>query len=341
MFSMTKQTLELYDVTIVGGGPAGLFSAFYSGMREMKTKVIEYLPFLGGKIPYFYPEKVIRDIGGISQISGEKFTEEMVQQAQTFDPTIVLQEQIVDVEKQSDGNFILTSHNGAQHYTKTIILATGFGTLKSVKLDLPEAVNYEEKSLHYAIKKMDHYRDKRVLISGGGNSAVDWANELEPIAKEVSLIYRKTVFPSIESNVTKMLQSSVNVYRPFELAELHGTNEHVSSAIIKEVGSSSQKEIAIDRVIINHGFHIDLGPIADWGMEMENGAINVNGTMETSIPGIFAIGDIARFENKLPLIAGAFNEGPIAVNHAKLHIAPRETLQTLFSTNYEPLLEQD
>src|SRR5699024_2008326 len=157
---MVKQDLELFDVTIIGGGPAGLFSAFYSGMREMKTKVIEYLPFLGGKIPYFYPEKVIRDIGGIPYISGEKFTEDMVRQAKTFDPTIILQEQVVGMEKLENGNFILTSSNGNKHLTKTIILATGFGTLKSVKLQLPEAIDFEEKSLHYAIKKMEHYRGK-------------------------------------------------------------------------------------------------------------------------------------------------------------------------------------
>lgn len=337
---MAKKT-ELYDVTIIGGGPAGLFSAFYSGMREMKTKVIEFLPFLGGKIPYFYPEKIIRDVGAIPHISGEKFTEQLIEQAKTFDPTIILEERVAHVAKQEDGTFMLTSDNGTKHHTKTTILATGFGILKSVKLDLPEAIDYEGTSLHYAIGKMEHYRGKHVLISGGGNSAVDWANELKHIADKVSVVYRKPTFPGIESNVTKMLQSSVDIYQPFELTELKGQDGHVTRATIKSVDGPQQKELAIDNLIINHGFHIDLGPIADWGMKMDDGAIQVDRKMATSIPGIFAVGDIASFPDKLPLIAGAFNEGPIAVNNAKLHIAPSKKLDTLFSTNYEPLIEKD
>lgn len=336
---MSKQ-LDLYDVTIIGGGPAGLFTAFYSGMREMKTKVIEYLPFLGGKVPYFYPEKIIRDIGGIPHISGEKLTEQLEEQARIFDPTIVLQEQVVGLERLADGHFLLTSSNGAEHLTKTVIIATGFGTLKSVKLALPEAVNYEEKSLHYTIRKLDQYKGKHVLISGGGNSAVDWANELEPIAHKVSLVYRKSTFPGIESSITKMMHSSVEVYTPYEIVQLKGKDGHLSSATIQHVERQERTEIPIDHLIVSHGFHIDLGPIADWGMHMNGGTIQVDNTMSTSIPGIFAVGDIANYPNKLPLIAGGFNEGPIAVNHAKKHIAPSDELKTIFSTNYEPLVRK-
>lgn len=337
---MSKQ-LELYDITIIGGGSAGLFAAFYSGMREMKTKVIEFLPFLGGKVPYFYPEKVIRDIGGIPHISGEKLTEQLEEQARTFDPTIILNQQIAGLKKLDDGNFLLTSNTGTQHYTKTIILATGFGTLKSVKLELPEAIGFEGKSLHYTIKKIEQYKGKHVLISGGGNSAVDWANELEPIADKVSIVYRKSTFPGLESNVTKMMNSSVAVYKPYELIELKGKNGHISSATIQQKENQRLENLPIDNLIVNHGFHIELGPIIDWGMKMNGGTIQVDDSMSTSIPGIFAIGDIAHYSNKLALIAGGFNEGPIAVNHAKLHIAPKEELKTLFSTNYEPLVEDD
>lgn len=337
---MSKQ-LELYDVTIIGGGPVGLFTAFYSGMREMKTKVIEFLPYLGGKVPYFYPDKVIRDIGGISHISGEKLTTQLREQAITFDPTIILEEQVVGVNKLKDGNFILTSSNGAKHFTKTIILATGFGTLKSVKLDLPNAEEYEGMSLHYSINKLNHYKGKRVLISGGGNAAIDWANELESIAKKVTLVYRKPTFSGIESNVTKMMDSSVNVLNPYELIELNGIDGQVSSAVIKQVDNQKQEEISIDHLIVNHGFHIDLGPITEWGMEMNSGSIQVDDAMSTSIPGIFAVGDIASYQNKLSLIAGGFNEGPIAVNNAKLRVAPKEQLKMIYSTDYERLVKRD
>ncbi|UJL45134.1 NAD(P)/FAD-dependent oxidoreductase [Virgibacillus sp. NKC19-16] len=333
--------LELYDVTIIGGGPVGLFTAFYSGMREMKTKIIEYLPFLGGKVPYFYPEKVIRDIGGIPQLSGEQLTENLIEQAKTFDPTIVLGEQVTEMEKLEDGTFLLASSNGAKHHTKTIILATGFGTLRSVKLDIPEAGEYEEKSLYYTIRKLDHFKGEHVLISGGGNSAVDWANELESIAEKVTLVYRKPTFSGIESNVTKMMNSSVDVFQPYGLTEVKGENGQVSSAMIKHIDTQKQKEIPIDTIIVNHGFHIDLGPIEQWSMEMDSGSIQVDEQMSTSIPGIFAVGDIASFPGKLNLIAGGFNEGPIAVNNAKLYLSPKAQLETIYSTNYEPLIKED
>ncbi|WP_163971526.1 NAD(P)/FAD-dependent oxidoreductase [Oceanobacillus halotolerans] len=332
------QNLEIYDTTIVGGGPIGLFTAFYSGMREMKTKVIEYLPFLGGKVPYFYPEKIIRDVGGIPEISGEKFTENLIKQAKTFDPTIILEQQITEMEKLEDGTFLLKSANGDIHHTKTVILATGFGALKSIKLTLPDAEKYENNSVHYTIHKLASYKGKKVLISGGGNSAVDWANELEPIADRVTLVYRKTTFPGIESNVTKMMNSTVQVLNPYEVIELKGHDDQLTSVMTKHVESNTKKEIPIDAMIVNHGFQIDLGSIADWGMQMQNGAIQVDNKMATSIPGIFAVGDIATYDGKLNLIAGGFNEGPIAVNHAKLHISPTDSLKPIYSTNYEPFV---
>ncbi|WP_026907358.1 NAD(P)/FAD-dependent oxidoreductase [Paucisalibacillus globulus] len=326
---------DLFDVTIIGGGPVGLFTAFYSGMREMKTKIIEYLPYLGGKVSYFYPEKIIRDIGGIPQISGEKLTENLIEQAMTFDPTIVLNEQVLDVERLEDGTFLLTSHNGAKHHTKTIILATGFGTLKSVKLDLPFVEEFEESSIHYAIKSLARYRGKKVLISGGGNSAIDWANELESIAEKVTLIYRKEAFSGIESNVRRLMNSSVEVLTPYQLIELQKSEGKLSNVVIQHMETDNQREMNIDYLIVNHGFHINLGQIANWGLAMLDNTIQVDHTMSTSIPGIFAIGDISNYPHKLGLIAGGFNEGPIAVNSAKQYILPDEQLVNLFSTHYE------
>lgn len=326
---------ELYDVTIIGGGPVGLFTAFYSGMREMKTKVIEYLPFLGGKVPYFYPEKEIRDIGGIPNVSGEKLTDQLIEQAMTFNPTIVLGEQCLDVEKREDGSFVLTSDNGAKHYTRTVIIATGFGTLKSTKLDVANAQLFEGESLHYTINHLENFREKQVLISGGGNAAVDWANELESVASQVMIAYRKTSFTGIESNVSKMMNGTSLVKTPYVIEQLDGGNGQIQHVSLKNVQTNKVELYEFDHVIVSHGFEIDLGPIAEWGMQMDEGTIQVNSQMTTSIPGIFAVGDIASYENKLQLIAGGFNEGPIAVNSAKLHIRPNEKLAPLFSTNYD------
>ncbi|WP_106498048.1 NAD(P)/FAD-dependent oxidoreductase [Lentibacillus sp. Marseille-P4043] len=331
---MNKQ-LELYDVTIIGGGPVGLFTAFYSGMREMKTKIIEYLPFLGGKVPYFYPEKIIRDIGGIAKITGEDLTTQLVEQAKTFDPTVVLGQQVTTLKKMKDGNFIVRTHNGEEHYTRTIILATGFGMLKTMKLDLPEAPNYEQGNLHYFVRELNKFRGKKVVLSGGGNTAIDWANELEPIADEVSLIYRKDIFSGMESNVSQMKNSTVKLYTPYKIVNLIGDGKTVSEIIVEHIETGEQRTIPLDDLIVNHGFEIDLGAIAAWGCDMADGTMKVDSTMQTSIPGIFAVGDIANYPNKLHLIAGGFNEGPIAVNRAKQHIAPNEELEALFSTNMD------
>lgn len=146
--------MKLYDVTIIGGGPVGLFTAYYCGMREMETKVIEFLPYLGEKVSYFYPEKMIRDIGGIPSISGENLVRQLEEQAKTFDPTIVLKQQVVGLEKLSDGTFLLISHTGEKHHTRSIILATGLGTLKSGNLDLENAEKFEGKNLHYTVEKL-------------------------------------------------------------------------------------------------------------------------------------------------------------------------------------------
>ncbi len=301
----------------------------------MKTKIIEYLPFLGGKVPYFYPEKIIRDIGGIAKITGEDLTTQLVEQAKTFDPTVVLGQQVTTLKKMKDGNFIVRTHNGEEHYTRTIILATGFGMLKTMKLDLPEAPNYEQGNLHYFVRELNKFRGKKVVLSGGGNTAIDWANELEPIADEVSLIYRKDIFSGMESNVSQMKNSTVKLYTPYKIVNLIGDGKTVSEIIVEHIETGEQRTIPLDDLIVNHGFEIDLGAIAAWGCDMADGTMKVDSTMQTSIPGIFAVGDIANYPNKLHLIAGGFNEGPIAVNRAKQHIAPNEELEALFSTNMD------
>jgi ferredoxin/flavodoxin---NADP+ reductase len=329
--------MKLYDVTIIGGGPVGLFTAFYCGMREMETKIIEFLPYLGGKVSYFYPEKMIRDIGGIPSISGENLVRQLEEQANTFEPTIVLKQQVVGLEKLSDGTFLLISHTGEKHHTRSIILATGFGTLKSGKLDLANAENYEGKNLHYTVEKLNHFKDKHVLISGGGNSAVDWANELLPVAKKITIVHRRNEFSSLERNISNLRKSSASIMTPYVLDSLNGEYERISSVLVKNVETGAIKEIEIDEVLVNHGYSIDLGPIKDWGLEFENGSVKVGSTMETNIKGIFAVGDIANYQNKLHLIAGGFTEGPTAVNSAKAFIEPEKELKPIFSTNYEAL----
>ncbi|MGO4273242.1 NAD(P)/FAD-dependent oxidoreductase, partial [Paenibacillus sp. TAF58] len=181
---------ELYDVTVIGGGPAGLYSAFYSGLREMKTKLIEYQTQLGGKI-HIYPEKMIWDVGGHKPIPGAKLIENLVEQGLTFHPEVVLNEKVESITRNEEGIFILQAVSGQKHYSKTVIVAVGGGILNPQRLEIEGAERYEVSNLNYTVKSLQHFRNKTVIISGGGNSAIDWANELEPIAKHVYLTYRK------------------------------------------------------------------------------------------------------------------------------------------------------
>lgn len=174
---------ELFDVTVIGGGPAGLYSAFYSGLREMRTKIIEFQPHLGGKI-HVYPEKMIWDVGGLLPVTGDKLIEQLVQQGLTFKPEVVLDTKVESIIRNQDGTFTLKTSTGEEHFSKTVIVATGSGILKPQKLSIEGAERFEVSNLNYTVKSLKRFKGKTVIISGGGNSAVDWANELEPIAKK-------------------------------------------------------------------------------------------------------------------------------------------------------------
>ena len=326
--------MKLYDVTIIGGGPIGLFTAFYCGMRELETKIIEYLPFLGGKVSYFYPEKTIRDIGGIPAISGENLIRQLESQARTFDPTIVLNQQVVGLVKLQDGTFQLTSHNGERHHTKAIILATGFGALKSSRLDLKDEEKYEGRNLHYTVESLKHFEGKHVLISGGGNSALDWANELLPIARQVTVVHRRNEFSGLERYITTLRNSTATILTPYVIEKLHGEDARLTGVSVKNMETEQVQVIHVDDVLVNHGFSIDLGPIKKWGLEFEKGSIKVDEFMQTNIEGIFAAGDIASYQNKLHLIAGGFCEGPTAVNSVKAYIEPEKELKPIYSTTH-------
>ena len=315
------EELELYDVTIIGGGPAGLYTAFYSGMRDLKTKVIEYGPELGGRV-LIYPEKMIWDIGGITPILGEQLIAQLVEQAKTFDPTIVLNQQIVGVERLADTGFILTTATGEQHLSKTIILAVGYGMLTMNKLEIEGADRYEVTNLHYTVQELEMFRGKNLLISGGGNSAVDWANELEPIAASVTIVHRRDDFGGHEKNVLKMKESSAAVRTPYEIVRLHSEGDSIDQVSISHLGTGEVEKIAVDAVIVNHGLGCDYGQLADWGIEMKDDLALVNENGETNIPGIYGAGDFIDHPSKVRLIAGAFTDGAHALNAAKLRIEP-------------------
>lgn len=330
---------ELFDVTVIGGGPAGLYSAFYSGLREMKTKIIEFQPHLGGKI-HVYPEKMIWDVGGQTPILGERLIEQLVKQGLTFDPTVVLNEKVESISCNEDQIFVLHTASGKKHYSKTIIVAVGSGILNPQKLEMEGAEKFEITNLHYTVKSLNQFKDKTVIISGGGNSAVDWANELEPIARKVYVTYRKEELTGHEATVAQLLNSSATCYFQTSITKLMASNQ---SEVIEQVQLTNHftgevTYLPIDEVIINHGYERDASLLENSRLNIEMAdeyfiAGNVNS--ESSIPGIFAAGDILKHEGKLNLIAGAFQDAANAVNKAKQYIQPNANKVGMVSSHNE------
>lgn len=336
---------QIYDVTIIGGGPAGLFSAFYSGLREMKTKIIEFQPFLGGKV-HVYPEKMIWDVGGLTPISGAQLIDQLVEQGLTFGPAVVLGEKVTAINKDEDGNFIVQTSANRQHVSKTVILAVGGGILKPLKLSIEGAERFEVSNLHYTVKSLERFKGKTVLISGGGNAAVDWANELEPIAKKVYLTYRKEILKGHEAEVSRLFNSSAECFLNTSIERLIAARDHETIEKVELVSGEdgSKIQLYVDEVIINHGYERDKDLTSNSGLNIEMAnEYGVAGTpmSETSVPGLFAAGDILNHEGKLHLIAGAFQDAANAVNKAKQYVAPEAYGQGMVSSHNDIFKEKN
>ncbi|RAW15186.1 thioredoxin reductase [Paenibacillus taichungensis] len=315
-----EQQLDIYDITIVGGGPAGMYAAFYSGMRAMRTKIIEAKEELGGFMRT-YPEKLIWDVGGVDPIRCEKLIDSLERQARTFDPTIVFGQEIAQMERRHDQVFVLTSKTGERHYTRTILLCAGRGMTQVQKLDIEGANRYELTNLHYTITDLSRFKDKRVLISGGGDSAIDWANEMERLAREVIVVHRRQEFTAHELPVAQM-KAFAQVLTPYSISRLYGTGDKIGRVELAHVDNGDILPIEVDEVIVSHGYDRDFGNLVHWGLEREDYGISVDQRMCTSQPGIFGAGDFITYGSKVRLIAGAFNDAVLAVNSAKLYLEP-------------------
>lgn len=321
---------EVYDITIIGAGPTGLFTAFYGGMRQARVKIIESLPHTGGQLTALYPEKYIYDVAGFPKVRAQDLVDQLEEQAKMFDPTIVLGQSVETLERLEDGTFKLTT-NEETHYTKTIIITAGNGAFAPRRLNLDACDQFEGVNLHYFVNDMEQFKDQEVLLLGGGDSAVDWALMLEKIAKKVTLVHRRDTFRAHESSVQELNDSNVHVMTPFVPKEMIGQDK-IEKVVLEEVKGDRIIELDVDSVICNYGFISALGPIKDWGLEIERNSIVVNSKMETNIPGIYAAGDITTYDGKIKLIVTGFGEGPTAVSNAKHYIDPKARLQPKHST---------
>ncbi|MDF0727422.1 NAD(P)/FAD-dependent oxidoreductase [Cytobacillus sp. S13-E01] len=326
-----REDQNVYDITIIGGGPTGLFTAFYGGMRQASVKIIESLPQLGGQLSALYPEKYIYDVAGFPKIRAQELIDNLKEQMEKFNPTVSLEQSVDKVEKQPDGLFKITT-NREVHYSKTIIITAGNGAFQPRRLELESAVNYEGKNLHYFIDDLNKFADKKVVVFGGGDSAVDWALMLEPIAEKVMLVHRRDKFRAHEHSVENLMNSKVEVKTPFVPVELVG-DDKITQVLLAQPKGDAKETVDVDAVIVNYGFVSSLGPIKEWGLDIEKNSIVVNSKMETNIKGIYAAGDICTYDGKVKLIASGFGEAPTAVNNAKAYIDPKAKLQPLHSSS--------
>jgi thioredoxin reductase len=312
---------DLFDLTIVGAGPVGLFGAFYAGMRGMKVKLVDSLAELGGQLSALYPDKYIYDMAGFPKVLARDLVKDMADQALQFHPTICLEEKVTTL-RAVEGGFELGTEPGRTHRTKTVLITAGVGAFAPKKLENAEFARFEGRGLHYVIPNLKIFEGRRILVVGGGDSAVDWALHLEEIAKQVTLIHRRDTFRAHEDSVKKLHASSAKVLLFHELKDLQG-GERIERAVVFDNRSKEETVVEVDDVVVNFGFLANLGPIRTWGLTLEKISLVVNQQMETNIPGVMAAGDITTYPGKLKLIVTGVGEAAMAVCTAKMRCDPK------------------
>ncbi|HEL0004413.1 NAD(P)/FAD-dependent oxidoreductase [Streptococcus equi] len=321
-----------YDITIIGGGPVGLFAAFYAGLRGMTVKIIESLSELGGQPAVLYPEKVIYDIPAYPALTGAELTQKLIEQLSRFDDRIAvcLKEEVLSFEKV-DGDFVIQTSK-ARHYSKAIIVACGNGAFAPRTLGLDNEQLFADHNLFYNVHSLNQFSGKRVVICGGGDSAVDWALALDGLAKSVTLVHRRDAFRAHEHSVELLKNSHVTTLTPFVPLALEGENGFVNKMTIQKVKSEEVMTLELDSLIVSFGFSTSNKNLKHWNLDYKRSSLLVSPLFQTSQEGIFAIGDAAAYEGRVDLIATGFGEAPIAVNQAIKYIYPDRDNRPVHST---------
>lgn len=322
------------DILIIGAGPTGLFTVFEAGLLKLKCHLIDALPQPGGQCSELYPKKPIYDIPGFPEILAGDLTGNLLEQGKQFQPGFTLGERAETIDKQEDGSFIVTTNKGTQHHAPIVAIAGGLGSFEPRKPKLENIEKYEDKGVNYFIKDPEVYRDKKVIIAGGGDSALDWAIFLADVASSVTLVHRRNEFRGALDSVEKVqelkLVNKINLITPAEVTALHGT-DHIEGITITKDGEESILET--DYFIPLFGLSPKLGPIGDWGLEIEKNAIKVNTVdYQTNIDGIFAIGDVNTYEGKLKLILCGFHEATLMCQSAYKILNPGKKFVLKYTT---------
>ncbi|WP_125767449.1 NAD(P)/FAD-dependent oxidoreductase [Lapidilactobacillus wuchangensis] len=320
-----------YDLLIVGGGPVGLFTAYFASMRNADVAIIESLPQVGGQANALFPEKEIYDVGGIPKIKAKQLIQQQLTQLNLFKPDIKLNTTVNNIIEQPDGSLVVATNHGDLQ-TKAVIIAIGTGSFAPRKLNnVYDPALETSGQITYFVKNLADFADQDVMVAGGGDSAVDWALALENVAKSVTIIHRRDQFRGLESSVEKLQNSTVNIMTPYLLNQVTTSADQLE-VDLKKVKTETHQTLTVDKLLINYGFVADSRLLRQWQLDLAGTKIKVNTKMETNRPRIYAVGDAVTYPGKLDLIAVGYAEAPIAVTTALQTIYP-EKIQPLHSTS--------
>jgi thioredoxin reductase (NADPH) len=324
------------DALIIGAGPVGLFAVFELGLLDIKAQVIDILDKVGGQCAELYPEKPIYDIPGFPTITAQGLVDGLMAQSKPFNPAIHLNEMVESIEKIGDPLFRVKTNGGQTFETKVIVVAAGGGSFQPKRPPIPGIEAYEKKSVHYAVRRMEDFRGKRVLIAGGGDSALDWTLNLAPIAGHLTLLHRRSEFRAAPDSVNKMMSLVGEGKIDFVMGQassVEGADGQVSKVVVKR-NDGSNFEIACDAILPFFGLTMKLGPIANWGLRLNEELIPVDTeAFETSEKGIFAIGDINTYPGKLKLILSGFHEAALMARRAQAYVYPDKKFVFQYTTS--------
>jgi len=314
-------TDSIVDITILGGGPTGLATAYYGGHRDATVRLVESLEQLGGQVAALYPEKAIFDVAGYPKVGGQELIERLCEQGLQYEPEVVLGETIETFARREDGVLEMTTSAKRTLLSRTLVITAGHGAFEPRRLGLPELEAFEGKGVRYAVREKSVLKGKRLAVIGGGDSALDWTMNLQDtIEPPVYLIHRRDEFRGLESSVNECrrlaAEGRVRILTPAQVRGAEG-DEHLRAITVENTATSITERFEVDEVLLTLGFISHLGPIAGWGLEFANKKqIKVNSKMETNLPGVYAAGDIAGYDGKITLITVGFSEAAIAANHA-------------------------
>jgi len=326
------------DIIIIGAGPTGLFTVFEAGLLKLKCHLIDALPQPGGQCSEIYPKKPIYDIPAFPEILAGDLVGNLMEQIRPFEPGFTMGERAETLETLEDGSFIVTTNKGTKHQAPVVAIAGGLGSFEPRKPPIANIGDYEDKGVAYMVKDPEVYRNKRVVIAGGGDSALDWAIFLADVASEVSLVHRRNEFrgalDSVEKAAALAKEGKIKLFTEAEVKELHGVDTLESVSIKHKDAAKGVTNLPVDNFIPLFGLSPKLGPIGDWGLEIEKNAIKVNNAKDyqTNIPGVFAIGDVNTYEGKLKLILSGFHEAAIMCQYAYQRINPGKRFVMKYTT---------